>query len=131
MNDELKSAFGRNLSRVRIPADQADLEVRLRDGRYVINYDIYPKGMAADSYVWMEYNPDDRSVGIKMIQVDDYHQGKGYGKQLVKAVETAAKEIGAESVFALNSSNDSFWLHMGYSPVKIPSKETSNLRKAL
>lgn len=131
MKEAIKSAFGRNLSRVRIPTDQADLEVRLRDGRYVINYDIYPKGMAADSYIWMEYNPDDRSVGIKMIQVDDYHQGRGYGRQLAQAVETAAKEIGAESVLALNSSNDPFWQHMGYLPVKIPGKETSNLRKLL
>jgi len=73
MKDELKSAFGRNLSKVRIPTDQTDLEVKPRDGKYVINYDIFPKGMAADSYVWMEYSPQERSVGIKMIQVDDYH----------------------------------------------------------
>ncbi len=67
MKDELKSAFRRNLSKVRIPTDQTDLKVKLSDGKYVINYDIFPKGMAADSYVWMEY--DGRSVGIRMIQL--------------------------------------------------------------
>ncbi|MEK6817037.1 MAG: GNAT family N-acetyltransferase, partial [Nanoarchaeota archaeon] len=60
------------------------------------------------------YNRTARELSICNIDVYGEHRGKGYGRLLVRATEDAAIALAARKVVAINSTNNTFWEHMGY-----------------
>lgn len=65
----------------------------------------------------LAYNTVTKELHICNIYTHNEYKGKGYSRLLVQAIEDVAIRLAAKKVVAINSTNDSFWEHMGYSKV--------------
>lgn len=85
------------------------------------------------AYLVLRHQADRKQLRIEYVCLGKAYMGsrKGIGTKVVRCVEDLAQKIGHEDVRINCSINDRFWRKMGYSPVKLPDKQTSNLSKAL
>jgi amino-acid N-acetyltransferase len=108
---ELLGMIGRSVRRsFLVPRNYEEIEARIEDYHVMLIDDNVVGCVALHEY------PAENSAEIACLYVKQYHEGRGYGADLVRYAEKIAVERGVPRVFALtNRAADFFRERMGYS----------------
>lgn len=119
--DSIENIIRREFSKISFynkKKDELDVTKEYRNKNYSISYIAHTPKFEEYDFSYFNcsiilYLPD-RAAVWDNLWLDENKRGKGWGGELIKKGETLFKKLGLQTAYVWNSTNSSFWNHMGY-----------------